>query len=224
LTTIVPIEICVRIIDDHSSDEFLLQLLSLASHHNISISIECIKNAGHNASLYARHNYAMEVAGGADLIYFIEDDYLHSEGSLLEAYQSYTMFKQNLGGAPVALSLQDDAWNYNQYRLASPCRVVRGSNRHWRTNVHTTGSFIVEGSTYLKYAHLYELFTHYDGNIITEENTINKVYREVMLFSPLPGLVQHMQFSDNISPFVPWQQWWANSHVALSSIVAQTTV
>lgn len=203
----------IRIIwlDDHSSEETIQDLHKIFSefkHETIFIPLE---NKGWNASGYAQFDKGRE--SNADLVYFVEDDYLHYPTAIEEMIDAYLLFKKNTG-REIAIHPFDDPDNYKPLYIL-PSRIVLGKNRHWRTNEYTTFSFMCNPEVVRKHwSSFYTLATEYmtewgEKNNVHEGTTINKIWREdVLLFTPIPSVALHMQYEEQKDAYLDWTQLW----------------
>ncbi|MES2436823.1 MAG: glycosyltransferase [Patescibacteria group bacterium] len=200
-------EIKIVIVDDHSTESCvagLKRILATSKHPTQLIQIE---QPGHAASLMACYEYGRDHA--RDVIYFIEDDYLHFPSAISEMIEMYDWVKASLGDKEVALLANDDPDSYRNPWM-EPARIVLGKYRHWRTNLFSTSSFWFSKKTLLKYWDIYMRHTHYgEHEVIHEGTTVDRVWRHsVQLFTPIPSLAVHMEYTDNIAPFVYWEGLW----------------
>lgn len=198
-------------IDDHSTPENVSNLRDIFSKSKHKIIEKPLQKTGHNESALAQFTECKN--SNADLIYCIEDDYLHYKSCMEEMIDSYITFKKNLNNE-VAIHPFDDPDNYKQ-RFIEPTRIVLGSKRHWRLNTYTTFSFLANPSIVKENWDLfYKLSKLYmtpmgEANNIHEGTTINKIWREkVALFTPIPSLALHMQYNEQKDKFINWQDWW----------------
>ncbi len=204
-------DIRITVVDDHSSESCIAGLKRILATSLHPASLVHLEAKGHGASLLACYEYARDF--GRDILYFIEDDYLHFPNAISEMLEAYGDFKNNLGGREVGLLANDDPDAYRPAWL-EPCRIVLGRHRHWRTNLFSTSSFMLSKAAFLRHWDVYMLHTHYGENYagftdIQENVTVDKVWRgDVTLFTPIPALAFHMQFQENIAPFADWQTLW----------------
>lgn len=132
-----------------------------------------------------------------DLIYFLENDYLHVEGwvdKVIELFSTYNL--------PHYVSLYD---NKDKYILPMYDELVSKifitDNHHWRTTASACGSFIVNK----------ELF-NLDFDINTSvEGDHNKFMllnqqRNRMVITPIPGLSTHC-VEGLMSPTINWEEY-----------------
>lgn len=202
-------DITLTLIDDHSESPVIDELLTLARKAGIAARLVRLPQGetGNSASFRATYRIARETA--RELIYFVEDDYLHLKSAVTEMLEAHALFSENLRGAAVGIFPVDYPDYYN--RLMEETRIVLGSRRHFRTVRHSTGTFLVSRTLFLKHWDKFAAFGLY-GLLpeVTEHSTINRIWFEgaAFLFSPLSSLALHMQFKENLPPYVKWEEWW----------------
>lgn len=207
------IDVNITCLDDHSSDdckEALHEIFKLSKH---PVTFKELEGRGHNNSAYNQYLHARD--SNADLVYCVEDDYLHCESALPEMLKDYETFK-NLTNGEVALHPFDDPDNY-KHRFVEQARIVQGGKRHWRTNTYTTYTFlgsprIVRNNWNIFYIIAKNYLTELgEKHKIHEGTTINKIWRtQVNLFTPIPSLALHVQYDENIDKLTDWKKWWDN--------------
>ena len=196
-------DIRLSILDDHSSSEAVHFLTNLALGTTFPTNVVSIEKTGNAGSL--EECFKQGLSSQAELLYFIEDDYLHTLSAISEMLESYSQFSSNLGGREVAIFPADDPSFYRPHTFV-PSRVVVGSRRHWRTNVQTTCTFFVSKNSLI--AH-YPVFEELTKNGVDEGSSVNNLWRgPITLFTPIPSLVAHLQFSDCIPPLFNWRELW----------------
>lgn len=220
-------DIVLRVFDDHSSRQALAALHRILAECAHPVEFIAVEGNGYNASCLASFSRARDDA--RDVVYFVEDDYLHAPSAIPEMSEAYALFKERLGGREVALHPYDDPKNYWGVIFSQQdCRVVHGPRRHWRTNTHTTNTCWLEAVTLRRNWALFERLALYSStpygraNNIHEASTINTIWREqVPLYTPIPSLALHLQFEEHIDPYLDWQDWWAAADYARPSKSAQ---
>lgn len=199
--------------DDHSSEDCVQSLHHLFSKAIHPYEFTPLEQHGWNSSAFYQFNCARE--SDADLVYMVEDDYLHFPTAIQEMVDAYVDFKQNLNDE-VAIHPFDDPANYLS-KYIEPTVVVYGKNRHWRKNYYTTNTVLCSPSVIKQHwSKWYTLATEYgtewsqtNGGNIHEGTTINKIWREyVNLFTPIPSLALHMQFKEQQDPYINWKKLW----------------
>jgi glycosyltransferase involved in cell wall biosynthesis len=207
-------DIILRVFDDHSSHETVAVLRGILATCKQRTEFVALGDRGYNASCLASFSSAREDA--RELVYFVEDDYLHNASAIQEMLDVHPLFKQRFGGQEVALHPYDDPKNYwGMIFSQENCRVVHGTRRHWRTNTHTTNTCWIEVGTLQRNWELFERLALYSStpygraNHISEASTINEIWREqVTLLTPIPSLALHLQYEEHVDPYLDWKQWW----------------
>ena len=143
-----------------------------------------------------------------DLIFFIEDDYIHSETMLDEMISSYeriaSQVKKDIIMCPADypyLYMNDEKTN-----------ILIGSNRHWRTINKTLCTFMLSKNLLNKY---WENFykTCLDRHDPFEKY-INEIYENEVCISPIKSLSLHLtnvNSSYGLSPFLDYKKLWEDN-------------
>ena len=130
-----------------------------------------------------------------DLIYFLENDYLHVPGWI---YKIFELFQRYDGLDYVSLYDHNDKYFLPMYdNLVS--KIVTTETHHWRTTPSTCGSFVVSKQTFDQ---------DYDilSSMVGDHNKwlwLNQ-HRNRSVLSPIPGLSTHCMGS-LLSPTIPWE-------------------
>ena len=203
------------VVDDHSSSEgvkVIKQLMDKCIHPSIFIGAE------DKTSLNICYNWAL--TNSKDLIYFVEDDYLHDPICIEEMIYEHTIFKEGLNHE-VAIFPSDNVDNYRDvYKNSVPCHMTLGRTRHWRTVANATYTFMCSKNILERYWYLFELAGEYTkSDVICEDNTTNVIWEApykdaggAYLLSPIPSLALHFHFKDHIIPYINWKEWWERNH------------
>lgn len=202
----------LTVLDDHSNDEtveFLTQLISPVGGTLIPMQAHGNNHSLHEQFLMCRDSLA-------DLVYSVEDDYLHEPQALAAMINSWQIFNQKLNHTPVVLHPFDAPEEYLNPKFTS--YVVHGSDRHWRTGEFCTATLMCAPKLIQDNWPLFEcLALKYNGDYLNprqehweESNTIWKAWTEgpAVRFNPIPSLALHMQFDEHKDPFIDWQAWW----------------
>lgn len=198
-------------IDDHSTVDTIKHIenkFALAKIQYYRIDLE---NSGNNESMTRQINIAKNEY--ADLVYLVEDDYLHCETALHEMIHIYQLMRQTIQ-SEIAIHPFDDPDNY-KLNFVEPSKIVLGDFRHWRTNTYSTFTFLCNPNIirenwddFYKMAYLY-MTPFGEACNIHEGTTINKVWRDrVCLLSPIPSVALHMQYEEQKDKFIDWKLWW----------------
>jgi len=204
------------IIDDNSKDENLAKIKELTESKNIEIvslnhdsyktfikeqkSKETFSNL---ASLMNSFEIAKDQ--GEDLIFFVEDDYLHFEPMLEEMIASYERIASQLK-KDIFMCPSDYPYLYMNNEKTN---ILIGNKRHWRTVDKTLCTFLTSKDLLNRY---WENFrkTCLDRND-PFERYINEIYKNEICISPLKSLSLHLtniNSSYGLSPFIDYKKLW----------------
>lgn len=131
-----------------------------------------------------------------DLIYLLENDYLHLENWVEEVNLLYATYGKIMG----YISLYDhlDKYYYEMYKELQS-KIIVTNSRHWRVVPNTCGSFI---TTKQLFDADYDINSSWDGDFLKfkwlSEN------RNRFVLTPMPGLSTHcVKFCE--SPTIDWE-------------------
>ena len=215
-----------KILDDNSSTETLSQLHSLFRQSKHSYEFVKLEGTGHHYTGLKQFEFCRD--SHADLVYSIEDDYLHCPTALKEALDEYIFLQQKYPiKKPLCLFLWDQPEDYAA-DYVKPELLLRGKYRHWRVGGFTTYSFMTSPMIFRTYWNLFEkLATQYeewdgtgDGeNTVYEGTTISKIWsNDAMRLNPIPSLTLHMQSHLQEDPYIDWREWWKHyTHIEKST-------
>ncbi len=155
------------------------------------------------ASLYQCFEIGKEI--GEDLIFFIEDDYLHFETMLEEMIATYERVSSQVG-KDIFMCPADYPYLYMNNEKTN---ILIGNKRHWRTIAKTLCTFL----TSKKLLDLYwENFTkNCEDRHDPFEKYINEIYKNEFCISPLKSLSIHLtnvNSSYGLSPFINYKNLW----------------
>ena len=141
----------------------------------------------------------------ADLIYFVEDDYLHSVNSIVEMIYSYEKF-YSLFSQDVILLPSDYPYLYTKDENT---KVYLGEKNHWRLVSESLVTFMTSKTLIDK--HFLELEKM--GKEWTDpwELPLHNIYKFYPCLSPIPSLAIHCANINSIfgiSPFVNLKKIW----------------
>ena len=155
------------------------------------------------ASLYQCFEIGKEI--GEDLIFFVEDDYLHFETMLEEMIATYERVSSQVG-KDIFMCPADYPYLYMNNEKTN---ILIGNKRHWRTISKTLCTFL----TSKKLLDLYwENFTkNCEDRHDPFEKYINEIYKKEFCISPLKSLSVHLtnvNSSYGLSPFISYKNLW----------------
>ena len=142
---------------------------------------------------------------GEDLIFFVEDDYLHFKTMLAEMIATYERVSSQLG-KDIFMCPADYPYLYMNNEKTN---VLIGDKRHWRTINKTLCTFL----TSKKLLDLY--WENFSKNCEDRhdpfEKYINEIYKNEFCISPLRSLSVHLtniNSSYGLSPFIDYKKLW----------------
>ena len=155
------------------------------------------------ASLFQSFEIGKKI--GEDLIFFIEDDYLHFETMLDEMISTYERVSSQVG-KDIFMCPADYPYLYMNNEKTN---ILIGNKRHWRTINKTLCTFL----TSKKLLDLY--WENFSKNCENRhdpfEKYINEIYKNEFCISPLKSLSIHLtnvNSSYGLSPFINYKDLW----------------
>ena len=131
-----------------------------------------------------------------DIIYFLENDYLHVAGWLDKVFE---LFSSEIRIDYLSLYDHMDKYFYPMYNdLTAKLFVTR--THHWRTTPSTCGTFMLRKKTLIEDFDLWSLEVQ-DHYLFTELCS----NRGRVLLTPIPGLATHCM-EGYLSPTIDWRQ------------------
>jgi hypothetical protein len=148
--------------------------------------------------------------GKHDLLYFLEDDYIHKRNSLTEMLFSYEKFA-SLIKDELILCPADFPYLYNKFE---PTQIILGHNRHWRVIEETLCTFLTSKRLLLKYWDTFTSMTKTEH--LPFEKPLHEIYSKQYCLSPIPSLAMHCTNINSIyglSPIMNWKKLWEENQV-----------
>ena len=142
---------------------------------------------------------------GEDLIFFVEDDYLHFETMLAEMIATYERVSSQVG-KDIFMCPADYPYLYMNNEKTN---ILIGNKRHWRTINKTLCTFL----TSKKLLDLYweNFLKNCEDRHDPFEKYINEIYKKEFCISPLKSLSVHLtnvNSSYGLSPFINYKNLW----------------
>ena len=209
------------IVDDNSSTENLNIIKKIIDGNNIEIinldyskykkEISEQKNKETFANLASLlQSFEIGKDTGEDLIYFIEDDYLHFEPMLEEMVASYERIASQLN-KDIFMCPSDYPYLYMSNIKTN---VLIGNKRHWRTVDKTLCTFMTTKSLLNKY------WDNFYKNCLDRhdpfEKYLNEIYSKEICISPLKSLSLHLtniNSSYGLSPLIDYKKLWEENEI-----------
>ena len=211
------INIRLIIIDDHSNSENLEKINKISEQEKsseiISLDHDKYKSVilkqksaetfSNLASLLNSFEIGKEL--GEDLVFFVEDDYLHFETMLEEMISSYQRISSQLS-KDIFMCPSDYPYLYMGNEKTN---ILIGNKRHWRTINKTLCTFMTSVSLLNKY------WNNFENTCLDRhdpfERYINQIYEKEICLSPLSSLSIHMtniNSSYGLPPFIDYKKIW----------------
>ena len=140
-----------------------------------------------------------------DLIYFVEDDYLHEKDAFLEMIYTYERISSQTK-SELILCPTDYPYLYSKINST---KIFLGSKKHWRVVDETLCTFLTSKLMLQKYWNKFISmcqFEHYPF-----EQPLHDIYKIEYCLSPIPSLAVHCTNINSIfglSPAVDWKRIW----------------
>ena len=140
-----------------------------------------------------------------DLIFFVEDDYLHKDSMIEEMLMTYERFASQLN-REIVLCPSDYPYLYTTDRKTN---VLIGSHRHWQIIDKTLCTFLTSKI----------ILNQYWENFVKNckkrhdpfEKYLNEIYKEEYCLAPIPSLSVHftnINSSYGIAPYINIKKLW----------------
>lgn len=205
------------IIDDHSFPEFLQALINV--FQGIHCSLEPLIGTGFNSSAVRQGEMCRDL--GRDIVYMVEDDYLHHENAIDLMVLGLTTLEKSVDKHACVIFPYDCIDRYKK-EFPQPCRIFYLDGLYWRTNTKSSNTVLMRHKTF---CHTYEtwnqLFSKYDPWALSEDHTINTLWSNmvnyggtVVLFSPIPSLAVHLEHQEPTvitQGLANWKVFWNSS-------------
>ena len=144
----------------------------------------------------------------ADLVFFLEDDYLHKKTLIEEMVLTYQRISSQTN-RELILVPSDYPFLYMRERLTN---VLTGSHRHWQTLDKVLCSFMTSKKMLDTYWENFLLTCKNHNNPI--EKPLNEICKKEICLSPIPSLSVHMANSNSIfgiPPYIDIKKEWNNN-------------
>tara|TARA_B100001175_G_scaffold140040_1_gene118844 strand:+ start:413 stop:1447 length:1035 start_codon:yes stop_codon:yes gene_type:complete len=143
-----------------------------------------------------------------DLIYFVEDDYLHNTNSIEEMIYTYeklsTLFNDELFLCPI-----DYPYLYMEPEKTN---ILIGNVSHWRRVDQTLCTFLTSSKMINK--HFNSLINMCEKEHYPFEKPLHEIYKKEYCFSPIPSLAVHFTNVNSvygISPNMNLEKLWSEN-------------
>ena len=215
------INIEIKIVDDNSTEENLKIIKDILAKSKENFEIINHKNEEHLNIIKKQKSkdtfffflsllkcFEIGKKYGDDLIYFIEDDYLHFKFALEEMIGTYERIGSQLN-KELIICPSDYPYLYMNNEKTN---LLIGSKRHWRTINKSLCSFMTSKKILNQY------WDNYYQNCLDRydpfEKYLNLIYEKEICISPIKSLSIHMtniNSSYGLPPFINYKSLWEDN-------------
>ena len=197
--------------------EKIKEILSKSSidHNFISVNLENYRNkvnSGYSKAKFSNmanfyNSLLIAKNENADLIYFVEDDYLHTLEAITEMIYSYEKF-YSIFSNEVVLLPADYPYLYTKDENT---KIYLGEKNHWRLVSESLVTFMTSKSLIEKnFSDLERMGIEW---VDPWEKPLHKIYKTTPCLSPIPSLAVHCANINSVfgvSPFIKLKDLWKN--------------
>ena len=210
------------IVDDKSKEENLNKIKKLIDGSGLYISITSLNHDKYKDTIKQQKNdqtfsnlasllqsFELGKKYGEDLVFFVEDDYLHFEPMMEEMIASYERIASQVN-KDIFMCPADYPYLYMNNEKTN---ILIGSKRHWRTVSQTLCTFMTTKPLLDKYwDNFYNTCLNRNDPF---EKYLNEIYTKEFCISPLKSLSLHLtnvNSSYGLSPFIDCKKLWDENH------------
>ena len=215
------IKIKMIIIDDNTNESNLSKIKNLISKNNLNIVFKKVDHEKYKKIIKEQKNeqtysnlasllccYESAKENTDDLVFFVEDDYLHFEPMIEEMIASYERISSQIN-KDIFMCPADYPYLYMNNEKTN---VLIGNKRHWRTVSETLCTFMTSKKFLEKYwDNFYKTCLDRHDPF---EKYINEIYKSEICVSPLKSLSVHftnVNSSYGLSPFIDYKKLWTEN-------------
>ena len=151
------------------------------------------------------HQSLLEAKKSKDLIYFVEDDYIHKKESLKEMIFTYERLASQTNNE-IIICPADYPYLYTKSEMT---QNFLGQNYHWRRVNETLCTFLTSKKMIERYWDKYVRMCEKEHAPF--EKPMHDIYEKELCISPIPSLAIHFTNINSIfglSPNVNWKKIW----------------
>ena len=216
-------KIQLKIIDDNSNRNVLKKIENICKLNNVNYELSNLninlykkqfkfksnkRMEAHNSHIFASKEYAKK--SNCDLIYFVEDDYLHSPNALTEMIFTYQKFS-TIHNKDIILCPSDYPYLYSKNQLT---KIIVGHKIHWRSVKESLCTYMISKKILKSsWSYYYDMMIN---NYDPYEKPLHKLYKKYSCYSPIPSLALHVTNINSVyglSPGIDYKKFWENSKI-----------
>ena len=212
------IKIKLIIVEDNTNEINLNKIKKLTNNNEVSADYVTVDHQKYRKIINEQKNeqtysnlasllscYEIAKKNTDDLVFFVEDDYIHFEPMLEEMIASYERISSQIK-KDIFMCPTDYPYLYMNN---SKTNVLIGNKRHWRTVEETLCTFMTSKELLEKYwDNFYKTCLDRHDPF---EKYINEIYKDEICISPLKSLSVHftnVNSSYGLSPFIDYKKLW----------------
>ena len=145
-------------------------------------------------------DYAIDNTNDDDIIYFVEDDYLHKPDSFKVILEGIQLNENGY------ISLYDHPDKYTQMYQGLQSTILSGKYCHWRTTPSTTDTFAIKRKTLVKCLPIMKEFSNHEiGYSLDHQRCLKLWDNKIPLITSIPGFSTHCE-PNLLSPTIYWNK------------------
>ena len=152
-----------------------------------------------------RASFDLAKRKSSDLVYFVEDDYIHKKESIFEMVSAYEKISSEQNKE---LFICPADYPY-LYKKLDNSQILIGNKYHWRTVNESLLTFLTSKSLIEKYWD--DLVLMSENEHVPFETPLHNIYDKEICISPIPSLTMHCTNINSVfglSPNINWVKLW----------------
>ena len=191
-----------------SNIEFEIQNLDIKKYSQIKTLNKdnpIIENNMKSTMASIRASFDLAKRKSSDLVYFVEDDYIHKKESIFEMVNAYEKISSQQSKE---LFICPADYPY-LYKKLDNSQILIGNKYHWRTVNESLLTFLTSKSLIEKYWN--DLVLMCENEHVPFETPLHSIYEKEVCISPIPSLTIHCTNINSVfglSPNINWIKLW----------------
>ena len=152
-----------------------------------------------------RASFDLAKRESSDLVYFVEDDYIHKKESIFEMISAYEKISSEQNKE---LFICPSDYPF-LYKKLDNSQILIGNKHHWRTVNESLLTFLTSKSLIEKYWKNLVLMS--ENEHAPFEAPLHSIYEKEICISPIPSLVMHCTNINSVfglPPNIDWVKLW----------------